>query len=84
MMFLVEWAVRLADPFRISPSHGFSISSGLQPGINTLDFLVNNDDGPIGLRVEMRGTASQAPQPASFALLGLGIAGLALRRRVTA
>ena len=33
----------------------FSISSGFQDGPNTLDFVVHNDDGPSGVRIEFFG-----------------------------
>jgi hypothetical protein len=36
----------------------FTISSGFVPGLNTLDFVVNNDGGPTALRVEMTSTAT--------------------------
>ena len=42
--------------------HSFSISSGFQPGLNTLDFLVYNTDDNVGLRVEMTGTATAKPR----------------------
>ena len=35
----------------------FTISSGFQPGINTLVFHTHNDGGPTGFRIEMTGTA---------------------------
>ena len=67
----------------------FTISSGFQSGTNTLDFIVNNyfDTSATGLRVEMAGSANTAsgavPEPASWAMmiLGLGVAGAALRRQ---
>ena len=57
----------------------FSITSGFQPGINTLDFVVFNTGGATGLFVEMSGSAT--PEPASLSLLGFGVMGLLARRR---
>ena len=61
----------------------FTIGSGFVSGINTLDFLVNNDGGPTALRVEMTATAAAVvPEPASLALLCSALLGLgAMRRR---
>lgn len=39
----------------------FVIDSGFQVGGNTLEFIVNNQGGPTGLRVEMSGTAACRP-----------------------
>jgi hypothetical protein len=52
----------------------FSISSGFVAGLNTIDFIVNNDSGPSALRVEISGTASPSgvPEPASLSLLAIG------------
>jgi hypothetical protein len=58
----------------------FSINRGFIAGVNTLDFIVNNEGGPTGLRVEVAGTA-QTPEPASLALFGAGFAGLCVFRR---
>jgi hypothetical protein len=59
---------------------GFSLSSGFQPGANTIDFIVDNAGGPTGLRVEMSGTAAAspgaAPEPSSWAMMLLGFGGL--------
>jgi hypothetical protein len=65
----------------------FSISTGFLPGINTLDFIVNNGAttaNPTGLRVEMTGTATPTPEPGSLVLLGTGLAGFAgvIRRKL--
>jgi hypothetical protein len=61
----------------------FSISSGFVAGVNTVDFIVNNDGGPTGLRVEMTGSATETPEPASLMLLGAGLVVISkLRRRV--
>ncbi len=62
----------------------FSVISGFQTGANTLDFIVHNDGGPTGVRVEMTGTAGYAvPEPATWALMlaGFGGMGAALRRK---
>ena len=39
----------------------FSITSGFQPGLNTLDFIVDNTGGPTGLRVEATLQAQAGP-----------------------
>ena len=63
----------------------FSVASGFIDGINTIDFLVTNGDGPTGLRVEGALTAtadvSAVPEPMSLAILGVGLAGAGFVRR---
>lgn len=70
----------------------FSIASGFIPGINTLDFRVQNSPAsacdescqalfggnPFGLRVEMTGTAeiAQTPLPSTWLMLLSGFVGL--------
>ena len=66
--------------------HDFSITGGFHAGINTLDFVAENDGGPGGLNVtNLMGTDTAGVPDAgstlpllSFALLGL----VALRRKL--
>src|SRR5262249_32130872 len=69
----------------------FTLDKGFIPGINTLDFLVDNQSSfftnPTGLRVEISGTASSTgpavPEPAAVFLFSLGmpvLLGLCWRR----
>lgn len=61
---------------------GFSVTTGFNVGLNTLDFLLaNTGGGPTGLRVDrIRGTYN-IPEPASFLLAALSMGGLFMRRR---
>jgi hypothetical protein len=60
----------------------FSITSGFTSGINTLEFLTMNTHGSVtGLIVDMTGTATAVPEPASLALIGIGLSGLFTFRR---
>lgn len=51
----------------------FSITSGLQIRLNTIEFLVQNAGGPTGLRVDkIRGDYSLVPEPGTPVRLGGG------------
>lgn len=62
--------------------------AGFLAGVNTLDFVVNNEpDSPTGLVVDISGTAdASTPEPSSLALFGSGVLGLTglLRRKLGA
>jgi hypothetical protein len=60
----------------------FSVTSGFNVGLNTLDFLVGQvGGGPTGLRVDaIRGRYS-IPEPASFLLAAISVGGMLMLRR---
>lgn len=67
----------------------FSLTSGFVAGLNTLDFVVHNNFSsvriptPTGLQVQIISAEAQAvPEPASMALVGLGLGGLGVVGRV--
>jgi hypothetical protein len=58
------------------------VGSPFVAGINTLEFLTMNNHGvKTGLIVDMTGSASPTPEPASLAMLGIGLTGLFTFRR---
>lgn len=67
--------------------HEFNIGSGFQPGVNTLDFVVQDIGGRAAFRTELSGTANPAtttaptPEPSSILLFALGGLGLLAHRR---
>lgn len=62
-----------------------TIKTGFIAGLNTLDFVVRNQGGPTGLRVEMTGSATpnavNVPEPVSLAILGSGLFAIGVLRR---
>ncbi len=56
----------------------FSITSGILPGLNTLEFITFSTVSPTGLRVEMLTTA--VPEPSNWLLMAGGLGVLVLRR----
>ena len=79
----------IPDPYGFKNLTAFSITgldnlANLHPGLNYLDFVVQNDGNVTGLVADISGTASPAPEPSSLLLMGSGLIGLggALRRKL--
>jgi hypothetical protein len=68
----------------------FTIESGFEEGVNTLEFIVNNapasEANPTGLLVlDLTGTAAQVPIPGAVWLLGSALIALVgIKRRLRA
>lgn len=72
--------VQVATMGSIAAFTPFTITNGLNgssflPGVNTLDFIIDNtlDNSPTGLMVAISGTANPVPEPGSMALLSSGV-----------
>jgi len=64
----------------------FSINSGFQSGINTLDFVVKNNGGPVGLFVSVTSSTATAlvPEPSTVAVYMVGslaLLGFVIRKK---
>jgi len=71
--------------FQSNHSIDNAAAGGYLAGINTLQFVITNTDGPgsnpTALRVQAIGNAAVIPEPGTWALLGIGLTGLGLLRR---
>lgn len=56
----------------------FSISSGFLPGLNTLQFVIEDNGGQAAFRAELSGTAAVVPVPAALPLFMAALALLGL------
>jgi hypothetical protein len=61
--------------------HPFTITAGFLPGLNTLDFIINNGLDRTGLRTELSLIAVPVPEPGTLILCGIGFGLLARRRK---
>ena len=73
----VSTGIHALEP-SLTSFESFSITTGFIVGLNTLDFLVHNEPffgpvNPMGLRVELSGTADLVPEPASPAIIVTGL-----------
>jgi hypothetical protein len=68
----------IPDPTSFTSFHNFTITGNGVSGLNTLDFVVNNDGGPTGLRVEFftANATPAVPEPSTLSLAAIGLTGL--------
>lgn len=77
----------LSSPANGFPFTPFSITSGFQPGLNTLSFVVWNQPqtggNPVGLNVNLQSATVQTPEPATLVVVGVmaGLGGIRAWRR---
>lgn len=62
--------------------HSFQIDDGFLPGINTIDFIIQDNGSISAFRTELSGTASIIPIPGALWLFLSGLAIVGTRRRV--
>lgn len=87
----VDTGVALTSDESFRTLTAFAITTGFQPGLNTLDFMVYNlpantspgaGGDPVGLAVDMTGDGVLVPEPASLGFCGLAlVAGCACLRK---
>jgi hypothetical protein len=72
------------DAFNPFPSGTFTLSSGFNAGLNTLQFSVRDTGPPMAFRAEYTSDVqplSAVPEPATAALVAIGFVGIGLLRR---
>lgn len=68
-----------------SQLHSYTISSGFVAGVNTLDFVIQDNGVIAAFRTELTGTANAVPEPGTLAIVVLGLlAAGAIRTRKVA
>jgi PEP-CTERM motif-containing protein len=69
-----------SGPNQFMVFHPFTITNGFSPGLNTLDFIINNGLDRTGIRTELSLVAVPVPEPSTLVLCGIGF-GLLVRPR---